>query len=147
MCWTLCSPHSMNRGSASPPLSASFPDKRYHRDSICSILTCRFILSLRQFDSTIASVRTAARGSRAREHMTSMLEFGAQPSTSLPSFIASFAHPVHVDSEALSEVDPEIVVDGSECLEMDVVASASLETPSERTPPAPGDAPALKDSA
>ena len=75
-------------------------------------------------------------GSQLREHMASaVLEFGAQPSTSLPSFIASFAHPVHVES-VLSEMEPgESIDDESERHEADVVEPA-LETPSEQTPPA-----------
>ncbi|KAI1786612.1 hypothetical protein LXA43DRAFT_48941, partial [Ganoderma leucocontextum] len=93
-------------------------------DPITSILTCRFMLSLRQFDSTIASSTFSGPGSRVREHTSALadvLRFAAQPSDSLPSFIASFAHPVHVDS-ALSETDSdEIVDDGSEWREMDVV--------------------------
>ncbi|KAI1786610.1 hypothetical protein LXA43DRAFT_1099008 [Ganoderma leucocontextum] len=85
-------------------------------DPITSILTCHFMLSLRKFDSTIASSTHSGPGSRVQEHMAfaDVLQFAAQPSNTLPSFIASFAHPVHVDS-ALSEADSdEIVEDGSE---------------------------------
>ena len=35
-----------------------------------------------------------------------VLEFGAQSSATLPSFLTSFAHPVHVDS-GLSEVEAD----------------------------------------
>ncbi|KAI1786647.1 hypothetical protein LXA43DRAFT_1099039 [Ganoderma leucocontextum] len=124
--------------------SASVPDNVLNADSflelffdpITSILTCRFILSLRQFDSNIASATCSGRGSRGCEHAAStVLEFAAQPSESLPAFIASFAHPVHVDSaghsEALSEVDCEsdaVVDDGPEGREMDVVTAPARDT-------------------
>ena len=50
-----------------------------------------------------------------QEHMAStVLQFGAQPSHSLPALIGSFAHPVHVD-ESLFETDSDPVVEnGSE---------------------------------
>ena len=68
-----------------------------------SILTCHFMLSLRQFDSAIVT----ATGVRGEHAVSSVLQFGAQPSDSLPGFIASFAHPVHLDSESdvFSEMD------------------------------------------
>ena len=71
---------------------------RVHAHRVTSILACRFMLSLREFDSTIASMTNSELGPQLREHMASIkLEFAAQPSHSLPAFIASFAHPVHVD--------------------------------------------------
>ncbi len=67
-----------------------------------------------------------------------MLEFGAQPSDSLPPFIASFVRPVHVDS-ILSEMEPAIVDDGSERDKIDVAPVPALETPfSEQSAPRPG---------
>ncbi|KAI1786614.1 hypothetical protein LXA43DRAFT_1109322 [Ganoderma leucocontextum] len=92
-------------------------------DPIAAILICRFMLSLRQFDSTIASSRYSGPGSRVREHTAfgDVLQFAAQPSDTLPSFIASFAHPIHVDSY-LSDEDPDATVEeGSEGPGMDVV--------------------------
>ena len=72
------------------------------------------MLSLRQFDSTAAAASLPEVASQLREHTASaVLEFGAQPSDSLPSFIASFAHPVHVDP-ILSETDNEAVVEGAD---------------------------------
>ncbi|KAI1784502.1 hypothetical protein LXA43DRAFT_210190 [Ganoderma leucocontextum] len=99
---------------------------------ITSILTCRFMLSLRQLDSSTASGTYSRPGSRVRDHAAStVLRFAAQPSDSLPSFIASFAHPVHVDS-SLSETDPdEIVDDGSEWREMEELKAPTRTT---RTP-------------
>ncbi|KAI1788433.1 hypothetical protein LXA43DRAFT_637518 [Ganoderma leucocontextum] len=47
-------------------------------DPLASILTCHFMLSLRQFDSTITSMNDSGLGPRVREHMAStVLEFGA----------------------------------------------------------------------
>ncbi|PIL32817.1 hypothetical protein GSI_04934 [Ganoderma sinense ZZ0214-1] len=71
-------------------------------DPITSILVCRFVLSLRQFDNTLRSSATLPEisSSQLREHTASMvLPFGAQPSDNLPAFISSFAHPVHVTSD------------------------------------------------
>ena len=95
-----------------------------HTRSITSILTCHFILSLRQFDNTVADTTTSGPGYRAQERtgLGDMLQFAAQPSNSLPSFIASFAQPVYVES-APSETDSDkLVDDGSEWRELDVVA-------------------------
>ena len=77
--------------------------KHYRRRSITSILVCRFMLSLREFDATKAS-RTISipdlQGSQVLEHAGStFLQFAAEPSHSLPAFIASFANPVHVHSD------------------------------------------------
>ncbi|KAM5545073.1 hypothetical protein V8D89_001184, partial [Ganoderma adspersum] len=84
-------------------------------DPISSIIVCRFMLSLRQFDSTIASMPTLSlRASQIHEHMASkVLKFAAQPTDSLPSFIESFSHPIHVHS-ALDDMDPESNVGDAE---------------------------------
>ncbi|KAI1795426.1 hypothetical protein LXA43DRAFT_42130 [Ganoderma leucocontextum] len=92
-------------------------------DPITSILVCHFILELRQFDSSPASVTYPEMGSRVRGHTASrdILQFAAQPSDSLLTSIASFAGLVHVDS-ALSETDPDAIDDdAAEWREMDVV--------------------------
>ncbi|KAM5545102.1 hypothetical protein V8D89_001213 [Ganoderma adspersum] len=67
-------------------------------------------------------------GSQARGDTPSVvLQFAAQPSSSLPASIATFANPVHVDS-ALSETDGDVMgADGSEWREMDEVASTREE--------------------
>ncbi|KAI1784504.1 hypothetical protein LXA43DRAFT_1066686 [Ganoderma leucocontextum] len=105
-------------------------------DPITSILTCHFMLSLRQFDSNIAST-TYSRGTRRHplEHTaaTDMLQFTARRSDSLPGFITSFAHPVHVDPSLFETDAGAIVDDGSEWREMDVV-SPTLETPFSSSP-------------
>ncbi|KAM5545101.1 hypothetical protein V8D89_001212 [Ganoderma adspersum] len=110
-------------------------------DPITSILVCHFMLSLRQFDSELANPTSyIGAGTQSRDHTVStVIRFGAQPSESLPPFIASFAHPVHVDwslSESDLDFDGETDAGGvgeddgrSEWREMDVVAAA-LETPS-----------------
>ena len=102
--------------------------------SITSILVCRFMLSLRQFDTTITLATISGVHCPDREHLgTSMvLEFGAQHSTSLPSFVASFAHPVHVNS-AMSEIDTcAIVNDRPKSSDIDVTEAveSTLEGPS-----------------
>ena len=90
-----------------------------------AILTCRFVLSLRQFDSNISSITHSGISSQVRQYMAStVLEFGAQPSDDLPAAIASFAHPVHVDDVVFEMESFSIVEDESEWLAMDVVASA-----------------------
>ena len=67
------------------------------------------MLSIRAFDSTVSYTATLPR--IPTEHDTSMvLPFWAQPSENLPTFISSFAHPVHVDSP-LSERDPDVTAD------------------------------------
>ncbi len=60
-----------------------------------------------------------------------VLQFGAQPSDSLPAFITPFAHPVHVDSD-LYEADPDTYIDSTrpEGQEINVVAPALVEGPS-----------------
>nr|VWO94430.1 Filamentous fungal-specific transmembrane protein [Ganoderma boninense] len=84
-------------------------------DPVSSILTCHFMLSLRQFDSTVADATGSGLGPQLQGHMAaSMLEFGAQPSDSLPASIASFANPVHV-GDSLFESEPSASVeDGSD---------------------------------
>ena len=102
------------------------------------------MLSLRQFDSELANPTSyIGGGTQSRDQTVStVIRFGAQPSESLPPFIASFAHPVHVGwSLSESDLDPDLDMDWerdadgvggngrSEWQEMDVVATA-LETPS-----------------
>ena len=67
-----------------------------------SMLICRFILSLRKFDSRTICV-TSSSGIRA--HLP-VIEFAAQQSDTLPSFLGCFSHPVHTYSDIL-----EMVVD------------------------------------
>ncbi|KAI1784404.1 hypothetical protein LXA43DRAFT_1123682 [Ganoderma leucocontextum] len=108
-------------------------------DPITSILTCHFMLSLRRFDSSPPSVAFSETGSRLREHAASrdVLQFAAQPSDSLPAFIASFAGPVHVDS-ALSETDADAIDDkGVDWQEKDVVAPTRTTASSSSQSPAP----------
>ena len=64
---------------------------------------------------------------------STVLEFAAQPSDSLPAAIASFAHPVHVDG-VLFGTEPFAIVEGdAECPELGVVVPA-LEGPSHQNP-------------
>ena len=67
------------------------------------------MLSLRQFDSTTGlATFSLPDGSLVRERTTStVLEFAAQPGNALPRFIASFAHPVHIESEMGLDAIPE----------------------------------------
>lgn len=56
-----------------------------------------------------------------------VLQFAAQPSSSLPASIATFAHPVHLDS-ALCETDGDVMgADGSEWREVDEVTPTREE--------------------
>ena len=87
------------------------------------------MLALRQFDSTVSATDL---GTGGRQHVVStMLQFAAQPSSSLSAVIASFAHPVHVDVDSFlhPEDSDGIVESGSECREIDVAVGA-LEAPS-----------------
>lgn len=86
-------------------LSTHFLTNHYLR-SITSILTCRFILSLRQFDNTLISATFSELNTQIKDHQTEWetLQFASHPSNNLPSFIVSFAHPVHI-STSLSEED------------------------------------------
>ena len=69
-----------------------------------SILTCRFMLALRQFDNTVAAATRSGLGPQLREHVESaVLQFGAQPSDSLPELVASFSYPIHLDTSLLDE--------------------------------------------
>ena len=69
------------------------------------------MLSLRQFDHDMASATNSVVTTGAREP-DMVLEFGAQSSATLPSFLASFAHPVHVAS-GLSEVETDELEGGA----------------------------------
>ena len=86
--------------------------------SITSILVCRFMLSLREFDSSNASLALSiphASGSQLHDHAGStFLQFSAQPSHNLPAFIASFANPVHVHSGDWSETASDSDVSGGD---------------------------------
>ena len=63
-----------------------------------------------------------APGAPGYPYSVDMLQFAAWPSDSLPSFIASFAHPVHVESVPPG-MEPDALIDnGSGGWEMDVVA-------------------------
>ena len=92
------------------------------------------MLSLRQFDSTMASTTLSQAVSQLREHTDSkVLTFGAHSSDSLPAAIASFAHPIHTGS-SLSDVDQgPILNNDSEDREMDAVAPP-METPTGHPP-------------
>ncbi len=97
------------------------------------------MLSLRQFDSTIMESMT---GPQLREHTAStVLRFGAQPSNSLPAFITSFAHPVHVVDWDMSEADSEnTYIDNwlePEGQELDVIAAPALPVEGPSRPPSP----------
>lgn len=120
-----------------------FPDVRTPLYELCiltddykhrmtSILTCHFMLSLRQFDSAIASTT----GPQLREHTAStVLQFGAQPSDSLPATIASFAHPIYLGSHT-SDVDTHTMADNvSEGQKTNVGALGQLEGVSRHSHP------------
>ena len=86
------------------------------------MILCRFMLSLRQFDARMASTMRSGPGidSRVLEHTTSaVLQFAAQPTDSLPPFLSSFGHPVHLES-TLSGTgsDEDFGGDGSDGEEM-----------------------------
>lgn len=139
-------PHSIPRMSSLAPTWA--PANSYHGGSICSILMSRFMLSLRRFDSAVASVKTSTLASRVREHMAStVLEFRAHPSESLPPFIASFANPVHVES-ALSEMIEAMVeetdVESERCAIDAAAVTPTSDIPSEHSLPVPGQPPTLE---
>ena len=87
-------------------LQTTWFSETHHPYSIAAILTCRFMLLLRQFDSTLTDTTASGHGTGVREHMAStVLQFGAQPSYSLPAMIASFANPVHVDPDKGLDID------------------------------------------
>ena len=60
-----------------------------------SILICRFIISLRKFDSRTICVTSS---SEIGGHLPA-IELAARPSDTLPSFLVSFSHPVHVHQD------------------------------------------------
>ena len=83
------------------------------------------MLALRQFDTRIGSAEPVSRDQD--QTASTVLQFAAQHTGSLPPFIASFTQPVHVDlSLPGAELD-----DGYEWQEMDAVAP---ETPSSMNP-------------
>ncbi|PIL30105.1 hypothetical protein GSI_07753 [Ganoderma sinense ZZ0214-1] len=69
-------------------------------DPITSIILCRFMLSLNELHASISSMTRSGIDSRqVRQLATSaVLQFAAQPTDSLPSFLASFSYPVHIES-------------------------------------------------
>ena len=92
------------------------------------------MLSLQEFDRSITDVTYSGMSSRIREHVAStILEFRAQPNETLPAFIASFAHPVHIDV-TMAERDPDAIAeDRYEGREVDMVGPTS-EVPSSQGP-------------
>ncbi|KAM5545175.1 hypothetical protein V8D89_001286 [Ganoderma adspersum] len=79
-------------------------------DPITSILICRFILALRQFNSRTASATYCSRVSGLLVTRP-VLDFSAQPSETLPGFIAPFSRPVHTGldpSEADADSDASV---------------------------------------
>ena len=79
------------------------------------------MLSLREFDSINASP-TFSIHEHAHRNST-FLEFAAQPSGSLPSFIASFANPVQVHADGCSET-----ASGSEMIEDACLEAAEAQS-------------------
>ena len=65
------------------------------------------MLSLRQFDNNARSASHPWVGSQFRRETSTVLEFAAQHSDSLPASIASFANPVHIDSSLSSTADTD----------------------------------------
>ena len=88
---------------------------------ITSILVCRFMLSLRQFDTANARATFSMPSFLAREPAT--LEFGVQACENLPPFIASFARPVHVEVPPEADSD-DILAGGSESESQELDAAA-----------------------
>ncbi|PIL32849.1 hypothetical protein GSI_04966 [Ganoderma sinense ZZ0214-1] len=75
-------------------------------DSVTSVLICRFMLLLRQFDTNTAVATCSGFGPQVEEYMAStMFKFSAQHSYSLPAFISSFAHPVHAGELQFENTD------------------------------------------
>lgn len=99
------------------------------------------MLSLRQVNSTDAPVATlSVPGSPIREGRTSEagLGLGAPPSAGLPPFLASFAHPIYVDSD-LYETGPDATLSGGSEWEEAGQATLTPTTPSSQdSRPSPG---------
>ena len=96
------------------------------------------MILLRQFDSTIASATLPEVAPHLRDSTASVvLQFGAQPSKNLSNFIASFAHPVHVES-VLSSVDSEEILEGVDEVEWRQVDARAPPSPSHSEDPAIG---------
>lgn len=102
-----------------------------------SILVCRFMLSLRQFDARIASATNFGIGSQTRGD-TTVLQFAARASDSLPDFLATFANPVHVES-GLRNADDALMDEYERWREIDGDAplSNSQDVPPVRRPNKP----------
>ena len=77
-------------------------------------MVCHFMLSLRQFDSAVASSMQSVSTPRPRLGEYTAFErtnqFAAQLDDCLPVFIASFSQPLHVDS-SVSDIDTDVIVD------------------------------------
>ena len=65
---------------------------------------------------------------------STVLEFAAQPSDSLPALIASFAHPVYVDSDVLFEPDLDVIATRKSEVEEIGAVVAAPEVPSRPSP-------------
>ena len=92
------------------------------------------MLLLRQFDSTLADTTASGLGPERRERMAStVLQFGVQPSYSLPALIASFANPVHVNPDVDSDLDA-IFDDGLEGRELASFAPGARDSRGDAIP-------------
>lgn len=101
--------------------------------SVTSVLACRFILSLRQFETNATIATYSGFGPQLQDHMASMmLQFNEQPSHSLPTLVSSFSHPVHVDDLVFGENPGAICRDGSKWEEIQGMPELTPET---RMPP------------
>ena len=90
------------------------------------------MLSLPKFDANILapSIYPGTASQSGDYTILSVVQFGAQPNESLPLFLASFAHPVHVDWTLNPDMDADTRDDeGLEWLETDVL-EGGLETQS-----------------
>ena len=87
-------------------------------------------------NGTNAGTTLSVPASQVREPKSSaVLEFGARPVDSLPSFLASFARPVHVDSTLSdSDADRDASLDGgSQWDEVDAVTPTETAVSSSKT--------------
>ena len=105
-------------------------DSDHGRRRITSILVCHFMLYLREFDSNVSATFSLPeiQGSQIREHVGStFLEFSASPSHNLPTFIASFANPVHVHSDDWFNTSSDTDVIGHCTSNLEAAAGLSRE--------------------
>ena len=90
------------------------------------------MISLRQFDSALASTTS---GPQLRELTAStVLQFAAHPSDSLPASIASFAHPIHLGSDPSEVEQDEIINNGAEGRNIDVDEPGQSQRACPRSP-------------